>query len=119
MAPITACDQAHLGVRPQGPLGRGYLYLGVIGTAPACTLWFRGIHLLPASTTAILGLLSPLVATSQDGHSSAKPLTPGQLIGATIILGTLALSTLRPAPNTTAGPYPASLQTTPGTENAR
>ena len=97
----------------------GYLYLGAIGTALAYTLWFRGIHLLPASTTAILGLLSPLVATLAGWTLLNQTLTPGQLIGATIILSTLALSTLRPPPNTTASPYPGSLQTTPGAENAR
>ncbi|WP_219816223.1 EamA family transporter [Arthrobacter sp. 08Y14] len=97
----------------------GYLYLGVIGTALAYTLWFRGIHLLPASTTAILGLLSPLVATLAGWTLLSQALTPGQLIGATIILSTLVLSTLRPPPNKTDIPYPASLQTTPGAENAR
>ncbi len=41
----------------------GYLHLGIIGTGLDYSLWFRGVHLLPASTTAMLGLLSPLVAT--------------------------------------------------------
>ncbi|MBO0895709.1 EamA family transporter [Arthrobacter sp. zg-ZUI10] len=54
----------------------GYLYLGVIGTALAYTLWFRGIHLLPASTTAILGLLSPLVATLAGWTLLSQALTP-------------------------------------------
>ncbi|MEG9250265.1 EamA family transporter [Arthrobacter sp. Soc17.1.1.1] len=73
----------------------GYLYLGIIGTALAYTLWFRGVHLLPASTTAILGLLSPLVATLAGWALINQDLTPGQLLGAAIILGTLALSALR------------------------
>lgn len=97
----------------------GYLYLGVIGTALAYILWFRGIHLLPASTTAIMGLLSPLVATLAGWTLLSQTLTAGQLIGATIILSALALSTLRPPPNTMTNPLPASLQTTPGAENAR
>lgn len=71
----------------------GYLFLGIIGTALAYTLWFRGVHLLPASTTAILGLLSPLVATLAGWALLDQILTPGQIIGATIILGTLLLST--------------------------
>lgn len=79
----------------------GYLYLGIIGTALAYTLWFRGVHLLPASTTAILGLLSPLVATLAGWALLNQILTPGQIIGAVIILSTLALSALRTPHNTT------------------
>lgn len=97
----------------------GYLYLGVIGTALAYTLWFRGIHLLPASTTAILGLLSPLVATLAGWAFLNQTLTPGQLIGATIILGTLVLSTLRPPQSTTTNPHPTSPQINTGATEAR
>ncbi|TLM80961.1 EamA family transporter (plasmid) [Pseudarthrobacter sp. NamE5] len=73
----------------------GYLYLGLIGTALAYILWFRGIHLLPASTTALLGLLSPLVATLCGWALLNETLTPGQIIGALIILATLILA-IRP-----------------------
>lgn len=97
----------------------GYFYLGVIGTALAYTLWFRGIHLLPASTTAILGLLSPLVATLAGWALFHQTLTPGQLIGATIILGILILSTLRPPQSTTTNPHPASPQINTGAQEAR
>ncbi|MBG6218614.1 putative blue pigment (indigoidine) exporter [Arthrobacter sp. CAN_A6] len=97
----------------------GYLYLGVIGTAVAYTLWFRGVHLLPASTTAILGLLSPLVATLAGWAVFNQTLTSGQLIGAIIILSTLVLSTIRPPQSTTPGPYPAAHQTNPKAKNAR
>lgn len=97
----------------------GYLYLGVIGTALAYTLWFHGIHLLPASTTAILGLLSPLVATLAGWALLNQALTPGQLIGAAIILGTLILSTLRTPQSTTTIPHPASPQANPEAKNTR
>ncbi len=97
----------------------GYLYLGVIGTALAYTLWFRGIHLLPASTTALLGLLSPLVATLAGWALLNQTLTPGQLIGATIILGTLILSTLRAPQSTTTNPHPASPQIDSEVKEAR
>jgi probable blue pigment (indigoidine) exporter len=70
----------------------GYLYLGIIGTAVAYTLWFRGIHLMPASTTAFLGLLSPLVATLCGWIVLNETLTPGQLVGAAIILATLVIT---------------------------
>ncbi|WP_035771607.1 EamA family transporter [Arthrobacter sp. Br18] len=67
----------------------GYAYLGIIGTALAYTLWFRGVHLLPASTTALLGLLSPLVATLCGWALLSETLSPGQVTGAAIILVTL------------------------------
>lgn len=75
----------------------GYLYLGVVGTALAYTLWFRGVHLLPASTTVMLGLLSPLVAALAGWAMLSQTLTPGQVIGAAIILGTLVMTNLRPS----------------------
>lgn len=74
----------------------GYTYLGVIGTALAYTLWFRGVHFLPASTTAMLGLLSPLVAAFAGWAMLSQTLTRGQVIGAAIILGTLVLTNLLP-----------------------
>lgn len=40
----------------------GYLWLGLIGGLLAYTLWFRGLGRLPVTATALLGLLSPLVA---------------------------------------------------------
>jgi drug/metabolite transporter (DMT)-like permease len=63
-----------------------YLYLGIVGTDLAYTLSFRGVHLLPASTTAILGLLSPLVATLAGWALLNQSLTSGQIIGAVIRL---------------------------------
>lgn len=60
----------------------GYLYLGIIGTALAYTLWFRGVHLLPTSSTALLGLLSPLVATVAGWALLEQRLTAGQVLGA-------------------------------------
>lgn len=39
-----------------------YTYLAVVGTAFAYVMWSRSISRLPASTTAFLGLLSPVVA---------------------------------------------------------
>lgn len=40
----------------------GYTYLGLIGTALAYTLWFRGIERLGPTATSFLGLLSPVMA---------------------------------------------------------
>ncbi|MGB3683054.1 MAG: EamA family transporter [Rubrobacteraceae bacterium] len=43
--------------------GVGFIYLGVVGTALAYTIWFRGIEGLPASATSFLGLMSPVAAS--------------------------------------------------------
>jgi probable blue pigment (indigoidine) exporter len=40
----------------------GFVYLGLIGTGVAYTLWFRGIDKLKPSAVSSLGLMSPVVA---------------------------------------------------------
>jgi probable blue pigment (indigoidine) exporter len=68
----------------------GYLYLGVIGTAAAYWLWFRGISRLPATSVAFLGLLSPLSAAVLGWAALGQALAPLQLLGMAIALsGTL------------------------------
>jgi probable blue pigment (indigoidine) exporter len=65
----------------------GYLYLGVIGTATAYWLWFRGISRLPATSVAFLGLLSPLSAAVLGWVALGQALTLLQLLGIAIALG--------------------------------
>lgn len=101
LAPVAILAEGPLPAALTLPNVVGYLYLGIIGTALAYTLWFRGVHLLPASTTAMLGLLSPLVATLAGWALVGQTLTAGQMIGATIILGALIL-TITHSPRTTA-----------------
>lgn len=101
LAPVAILAEGPLPAALTLPNVVGYLYLGIIGTALAHTLWFRGVHLLPASTTAMLGLLSPLVATLAGWALVGQTLTAGQMIGATIILGALIL-TITHSPRTTA-----------------
>ncbi len=73
---------------PQNILG--YTYLSVAGTALAYVLWFRGIARLPASTTAFLGLLSPVVAILLGWIVAGEGLTPMQIAGIFIVLGSIA-----------------------------
>ena len=40
----------------------GYIWLGLAGGLVAYSLWFFGIGTLPVTATALLGLLSPMVA---------------------------------------------------------
>src|SRR5690606_31048564 len=40
----------------------GYAWLTLVGALLSYTLWFAGIRRLPVTATALLGILSPLVA---------------------------------------------------------
>lgn len=68
----------------------GYLYLSLIGTAFAYVMWFRGIARLPATTTAFLGLLSPIVAVLLGWAVAGEGLGFVQIMGALIVLGAVA-----------------------------
>ena len=71
--------------------GAGFLYLGLIGTALAYALWFRGIGRLPASSVSFLGLLSPVVATALGFLVLGEALTPAQLLGASLVFAGVLL----------------------------
>ncbi|HVI52641.1 MAG TPA: EamA family transporter [Candidatus Sulfotelmatobacter sp.] len=64
----------------------GYAYLGLIGTAVAYALWFRGLHRLPPSAAASLGLLSPVSATVLGWVMLGQAFSPGQSLGAALVL---------------------------------
>ncbi|WP_327047989.1 EamA family transporter [Microbispora sp. NBC_01189] len=68
----------------------GYAYLGIVGTACAYWIWFRGISRLPATSVAFLALLSPVSATVIGWAALGQALTPIQLLGMALALaGTL------------------------------
>ena len=76
----------------------GYTYLSVIGTAFAYVLWFRGIARLASSTTAFLGLLSPVVAILLGWQIAGEDLTPMQIAGIVIVLSSISVAiSFRPA----------------------
>lgn len=74
----------------------GFAYLGLIGGAVAYALWFAGLRRLPAVTSSFLGLLSPLVATLLGWLVLAQGFTPGQALGAALVLGALVAVTTAP-----------------------
>ena len=78
-APFTATNLA------------GYAYLSVAGTAVAYVVWFRGIASLPASTSAFLGLLSPVVAILLGWTIAGEHLAPIQIAGIIVVLGSIAV----------------------------
>jgi probable blue pigment (indigoidine) exporter len=86
----------------------GFAVLTLVGTALAYTLWFRGIGRLPVGRVAFLGLLSPVVAVTSGWLVLGQSLSPGQALGAVIVLGSVAAVTvLRPAVVTSASPSPS------------
>lgn len=68
----------------------GYLWLGLVGGLLAYTLWFRGLRTLPATATALLGLLSPLVAAVIGVGVAGETLTTVQLSGFALALAAMA-----------------------------
>lgn len=67
----------------------GFAYLGIVGTAIAYALWFRGIDRLPPTSVSLLGLTNPMVATLAGLVVLGQTLTPWQIVGFTIALGAL------------------------------
>ena len=76
----------------------GYLWLGLVGGLMAYTLWFRGLGRLPVTATALLGLLSPLVAAVLGAAFADETLNLVQVAGFGLALAALACGqlTLRP-----------------------
>ncbi|MET9025937.1 EamA family transporter [Nocardia sp. NPDC004168] len=84
----------------------GYLYLGVIGTAVAYWLWFRGIARVPATSVAFLGLLSPVSAAVIGWVVLGQALTTLQMAGMAIALGSTLLGQAVGAPKEPVQPAP-------------
>lgn len=64
----------------------GYAWLGLVGALVAYTIWFAGIRRLPVTATALLGLLSPLVAAVLGAVIAGEALTVTQLLGFALTL---------------------------------
>ncbi|MFC4137217.1 MULTISPECIES: EamA family transporter [unclassified Microbacterium] len=79
-----------------GPAVLGYVWLGLVGGLLAYTIWFDGIRRLPVSATALLGLLSPLVAALLGASLAGESLTPVQLAGFALALTALLAGQLAP-----------------------
>ena len=59
----------------------GYVWLGLFGALLTYSLWFAGIRRLPVAPTALLGLLSPLVAAALGAALAGEVLTGVQVLG--------------------------------------
>lgn len=67
----------------------------MVGAGAAYLLWFRGLERLPVSQLSFLALISPLVATAIGWTVLDQSLTGGQLAGAVLIAGTVAVTQRR------------------------
>ncbi|SDR72804.1 EamA family transporter [Corynebacterium timonense] len=76
----------------------GYAWLGLIGALLTYTIWFAGIRRLSVTPTALLGLLSPLMAALLGALIAGESLTLLQLGGFAVALTALVAGQL-PAPS--------------------
>jgi len=74
----------------------GYVWLSIVGALFAYTLWFAGIRRLPVTATALLGLLSPLVAALLGAVIAGELLGWIQLLGFAIALSAMLAGQLQP-----------------------
>ncbi|PWK63713.1 EamA family transporter [Aminobacter sp. AP02] len=70
----------------------GFAYLGLIGAALTYILWFRGIARLEPSVVAPLGFLSPMTAVILGWSVLGQSLSPAQIAGMAVVLGSVWLS---------------------------
>lgn len=70
----------------------GFLYLGLIGGAVTYMIWFRGLARLSPSRVSPLVLLSPVCAVILGWALLGQDLTPVQLAGFVLVLGSVWLS---------------------------
>ncbi|MGD7732772.1 EamA family transporter [Propionibacteriaceae bacterium G57] len=70
LVPTLLIDGVPPGI--DGPAIAGYVWLGLVGGLLTYTLWFTGIARLPVTATALLALLSPLVAAVWGSWSRAS-----------------------------------------------
>ena len=94
LVPALVIDGVPTGI--DGPAVAGYLWLGVVGTLLAYTLWFSGIRRLPVTATALLGLLSPLVAAILGAAIAGEALTVLQITGFAVALTAMVVGQLPP-----------------------
>lgn len=72
----------------------GYAWLGLPAALLAYTVWFAGIRRLPVTSTALLGLLSPLVAAALGALIAHENLSLAQCLGFTISLAAMVCGQL-------------------------
>lgn len=69
----------------------GFIYLGLIGSAFTYLLWFRGLARIDPAAISTLGFLSPMIAVLLGWWVLGQDLSPTQITGVLIVLGSVWL----------------------------
>ncbi|MEZ5123304.1 MAG: EamA family transporter [Solirubrobacterales bacterium] len=94
LAPALLADGIPPGI--DGPATAGYAWLGLVGALFAYTIWFAAIRRLPVTATALLALLSPLVAATLGTAIAGEALSIVQLSGFALALAAMIAGQLDP-----------------------
>lgn len=94
--PLPALTQTNLA---------GLTWLGLIGAAATYALWFRGVSRLEPGAVSLLGMMSPVTAVALGWLWLGQALTPLQLTGAVIVLGSVWAGQLANRPRPAHPPY--------------
>ena len=88
------------GLPPAPKLGEalGFIWLGLFGAAISYILWFRGVARLGAAAVSPLVLLSPVTAILLGWIVLDQTLSPVQLVGIALVLGSVWLGQRAHAP---------------------
>ena len=65
----------------------GFVYLGTIGTGLAYVCWFHGLGRMSAGSTALIGLVNPVVGTTLGVVVMHEAFGPAQALGVVLVLG--------------------------------
>lgn len=67
----------------------GLAWLGLIGAAATYAIWFRGVGRIEPGAISMLGMMSPVTAVILGWVWLGQSLSPLQLFGATVVLGSI------------------------------
>jgi probable blue pigment (indigoidine) exporter len=67
----------------------GLVWLGLIGAGLTYWLWFRGLSRLEPGAASMLGMMSPVTAVALGWLWLGQALTPLQMVGAVMVLGSV------------------------------
>ncbi|HYD65398.1 EamA family transporter [Azospirillum sp.] len=91
LLPVALWTEPALPALTQGNV-LGLAYLGLVGAALTYILWFRGVARIEPGAVASLGFLSPVTAVLLGWMLLGQTLTPWQVAGMAVALGSVWLS---------------------------